>query len=54
MVVAVEVVAQAHFLEQVVEQEQMQLGMVVVVEVEDQYLPQQEVAAMAAMAQVES
>jgi hypothetical protein len=54
MVVEVEVEVQAHLLEQVVEQEQMQLGMVAEVEVEDRYLPQQGLAAMAAMAHPES
>jgi hypothetical protein len=50
MVVAVEVVAHLHLLEQVVEQEQMLLGLVVAVAVEDQYLLHLELVVMVAMA----
>jgi hypothetical protein len=54
MVVEAVAVGHLHLLEQVAEQGQMPLGLVVEVEVEDQYLLQQELAATEVMAQVES
>jgi hypothetical protein len=54
MVVEAAAVGHLHLLEQVAEQEQMLLGLVVAVAVEDRCLPHLEVAAMAAMAHRES
>jgi hypothetical protein len=50
MVVEAVAVGHLHLLEQVAEQEQMLLGLVVEVEVEDQYLPHLELAATEVMA----
>jgi hypothetical protein len=53
MVVEAVAVGHLHLLEQVEEQEQMPLGLVVAVAVEDRYLLQQELAATEVMAHPE-